>query len=601
MYATIRCCALLLCFAQISFADVWIRDSWNGQAVNASVDLIRIKPSALSSEQTQQIRSGHWLDSAFIRQGKVIRHQGQQIQLQATDEIQLMHITHEAYWPMRTWIEPFQNTELTTIWLQAQHQQRCPAATICGFVVNTDDFSALKNVHVGLFEHEAKTDGAGFFSVPLMDSTEAELIVTKTGFRSKRLLMTPDQSGMHVIIELSTGDGIESKNLRHPLLHMPQGHVDRQWQLDKLQQQATLFDGQLRERAGGAVYIQPPLSIRIGFDNAGGYCCGNGCATSQVFSLEYYVQRGLDNEWIASWDSDSLKAGTIPFRSYGAWHVMNSPYAGYDICAGPCCQAFENTGFNSAIAAANATRGLMLELNGDLARSEYSAENNSWNDPNDGLNCSNSDLSCGDGFVGSPATGWSCLYDESEGRGCFGHGRGMSQWGTQFRALNGDNWADIVDHYYNASGNPAGTRSQYASTPVRLQNVISDPSQVMSGETIQLQYTVFNGSDIAASFGPIMLGASLLSATESYSDPMNDNSHVLDLAGLQDLNRDFVVAEEVLPGLYDLAVAVWLDVNNDAQISSVDWVLDVQRYTAAVEVISDNDVIFLDSFDSAQQ
>jgi len=278
--------------------------------------------------------------------------------------------------------------------------------------------------------------------------------------------------------------------------------------------------------------------------------------------------------------------------------VLNSPYTGYDICAGPCCQAFENTGYNSAIDAASATHGLMLELNGALARSEYSAENNSWNDPNDGLNCSNSDLSCGDGFVGSPSTGWSCLYDASEGRGCFGHGRGMSQWGTQYRALNGDSWGDIVDHYYNANGNPSGTRSQYASTPVRLDGVSSTLQQISPGSTLQLQYTVFNGSDIAGTFGPLLLGASLLNATDSYSDPDNDQSLVLDLAGLQQLSRDFVVPVNTLPGSYDLATALWLDVNNDGLISSIDWVLAFRRDAAVIEVVVDHDLIFVDSFES---
>ena len=58
--------------------------------------------------------------------------------------------------------------------------------------------------------------------------------------------------------------------------------------------------------------------------------------------------------------------------------------------------------------------------------------------PNDGLSCTNVDLSCGNGYVGSPSAGWPCLSDSlSSNHGCFGHGRGMSQWGTQYQALNG--------------------------------------------------------------------------------------------------------------------------------------------------------------------
>ena len=38
---------------------------------------------------------------------------------------------------------------------------------------------------------------------------------------------------------------------------------------------------------------------------------------------------------------------------------------------------------------------------------------------------------CGDGFAGSPSTGWPCIADLVDGgHGCFGHGRGMCQCGT---------------------------------------------------------------------------------------------------------------------------------------------------------------------------
>ncbi|WP_395375219.1 SpoIID/LytB domain-containing protein [Marinicella sp. W31] len=599
MIIFIRCLILLLCSHHLLAADVWIRDSWNGQSVTASIELMQIKATALTPDQQRLVRSGHWLDIDGVKQSRdqASVFQAKKIPLSPSDSIQLIQVTHDAFWPMRTWIEPLQHNPLTTIWVESKTARQCPLATVCGFVVDKTDFSAMHDADLYFQDQAVRTDRHGFFSLKVNDEEGAELLATMSGYQSQTILFTPDVAGVHLIVELSPGEGLYTKNIRNPLLNMKKGKVDHAWQMAKLQHMPTLFNGLLRERAGGAEYIQPPLSIRVGFDNNGGYCCGNGCATSEVFSLEYYVQRGLDNEWIASWQSDSLKAGSIPFRSYGAWHVLNGPYNGYDICAGPCCQAFENTGFNGAISAANATRGLMLELNGNLARSEYSAENNSWNDPNDGLNCSNSDVSCGDGFVGSPNTGWSCLYDQSEGRGCFGHGRGMSQWGTQYRALTGENWANIVDHYYNATGNPVGTRSQYVSTPVRLEAVNSSMTEVIPGQTIQLQYEVFNGSDIAGVFGPVMLGASLLNATESYSDPMNDNTYILDLAGLQNLGRDYVVSGKIMPGSYDLAVAIWLDVNNDAEISSIDWVLDVQRYSQAIQVLSNSDLIFFNSFE----
>ena len=66
----------------------------------------------------------------------------------------------------------------------------------------------------------------------------------------------------------------------------------------------------------------------------------------------------------------------------------------------------------------------MLERNGAVFRSEYSAENDCRLGT---LSCSNSDLSCGNGYAGSPATNWPCLTDPvGIDRDCFGHGRGNS-------------------------------------------------------------------------------------------------------------------------------------------------------------------------------
>ena len=384
----------------------------------------------------------------------------------------------------------------------------------------------------------------------------------------------------------------------HPLTGLTGGKADPIWLQAKLNQEAISGDTSTqRERSSGAVYLEPPASIRVGFNGSGGTCCGSNCATSQVFSLETYVQRGLDNEWISSWDADSLKAGSIPFRSYGAWHVLNQVYSGYDICAGPCCQAFEFTGYSATMNAAMATQGIMLDQNGALARSEYSAQNNSWDDPNDGLNCSNADLSCGDGSVGSPATGWTCLADPlSTGLGCFGHGRGMSQWGTQFRAQDGESFADIVDHYYNAFNNPSGQRNQYASTPVRLDSVTTNEPVITVNDAFTIDFEVFNASDISHPFGPVLLGASLFDGNSYFSDPNNDLALSITQAGNQSLQRPFQLNPSITPGDYDLITAMYLDVDLDSQISSIDWLLQVSSQPPALEVLAENDLIFRDSF-----
>src|SRR5690606_29434015 len=136
--------------------------------------------------------------------------------------------------------------------------------------------------------------------------------------------------------------------------------------------------------------------------------CSNVC----VFTLEEYVRLGITDEWIGSWNTHSLRAGTVAYRSYGAWHVDNPRTADYDICSSACCQVSDPTDSSAGgNTATSRTAGILLERNGSVFRAEYSSENNAWDDPNDGLNCSNADLSCGDGSVGSPAANWPCLAD----------------------------------------------------------------------------------------------------------------------------------------------------------------------------------------------
>ena len=173
--------------------------------------------------------------------------------------------------------------------------------------------------------------------------------------------------------------------------------------------------------------------------------------------MDTYVKRGLNDEWIASWTDNSLRAGAVAYRSYGGWHVAHPRTPFYDICSTTSCQVNDlDTSFRTDLAV-DATRGWVLLLNGEIFRSEDSAENNTLLGER---SCSNIDRSCGDGFAGSPAAGWPCLADfVCTGFSCFGHGRGMCQWGTQRWSLLGADWRWIVNHYYNDSGTGSGLRS----------------------------------------------------------------------------------------------------------------------------------------------
>ena len=171
-----------------------------------------------------------------------------------------------------------------------------------------------------------------------------------------------------------------------------------------------------------------PATIRVGRT-----CSCADCTTVQTFSMETYVKRTLPAEWISGWHAESLKAGAVAIRTYGAYYVHNPRTSTYDICDTTCCQHMGDATYTSTDSATDATRGIYLLTTSNLiARCEYSAEAN-----NSG---------CGDG-----KTNW-CISDTlCAGQAQYGHGRGMCQWGSKRRADAGQSYATILDAYYKAS------------------------------------------------------------------------------------------------------------------------------------------------------
>ncbi len=327
-----------------------------------------------------------------------------------------------------------------------------------------------------------------------------------------------------------------------------------------------------------APVLAPPSTIRVGTS-----CRGTRCDAVSVMSLESYVAAGLDEEWIASWGQHALRAGAVAYRSYGAWYVAHPLSSRYDICSTTSCQVFAPDVVTATRTAGNATAGFLLERGGAVFRAEFSAENNSWNDPYDGLRCVNSDLSCGDGRAGSPAAGWPCLDDPvCAGHGCFGHGRGMCQWGTSRWAARGKLWRWIADHYYNAGGAGSGQRTAVLASPVRLDGFSPVPATVAPGGTFAIRV---DATDLAGlGHDRILVGASLRGAGGGWiSDPPHDATVSL-VPGSNTVSRQFTVPAGAAPGVYDLAVSLFLDVNEDGAISGDDLVLGFAIHQGAVTV-----------------
>jgi hypothetical protein len=304
-----------------------------------------------------------------------------------------------------------------------------------------------------------------------------------------------------------------------------------------------------------APFLAPPSTIRVGRS-----CSCRTCSSVSIVSLETYVQLGLDDEWIASWAAHSLRAGAIPYRSYGAWHVLNPISSSYDICDNTCCQVWDpNDSYTSTINAARYTSGIMLENSGNIARSEYSAENN--------------DCGCGDGYSGTGST-WPCILDTvCSGNACYGHGRGMCQWGSSRWANRGFTWKWINEHYYS----PGGYR---ISTPMRIVSVSATPTNVCIGDTFRIDLNVQSYAE--DTHNQIMIGASLYNGTY-ISDPPRDIKVSIP-PGSSTRSRYFVVPAGTSAGTYDLLVALWFDVDENNAINSGDLLLHMVSRASYINV-----------------
>lgn len=304
-----------------------------------------------------------------------------------------------------------------------------------------------------------------------------------------------------------------------------------------------------------AVYLDPPPIIRVGTN-----CTGYNCSSVEVMTLEAYVRSGIDDEWIASWHYNSLRAGAVPYRSYGAWYVYHPIAQNYDITNNTYCQVWNPDQYQSCINAAIYTSGIMIEYNSAVARSEYSAENN--------------DCGCGNGYSGTGST-WPCISDNvCSGQSCYGHGRGMCQWGSQRWANNqGYSWYWINNHYYNPG-------SYYLSTPMYITNAWPSPNNIAPTETFTIYLNTYNGAE--DNHPNIMIGASLYNGNY-YSDPANDKKVTINI-GNDSESRIFVVPAGTPFGTYDLLVALWFDVDENNQINSGDFPLYLTTLYDAITI-----------------
>ncbi len=246
--------------------------------------------------------------------------------------------------------------------------------------------------------------------------------------------------------------------------------------------------------------ISVPSSIRVGIN-----CSCNSCSSVRVMSLESYVQSGLNDEWIASWRSNSLKAGAVGYRSYGAYYVLHPVSSRYDISNTTCRQVWDSDVATSAKNAAIATAGEVLLKGGNIFRSEYSAENNN--------------AGCGDGYSGTGSS-WPCISDpRDKGRAKFGHGRGMCQWGSQ-RWSSDKDYLWILNHYYVPGGVSVSTGN--CPSDLNLTGTINSGTY-KSSNTITASGTVNSGRNVVFESNEIVLNPNFTVNTNATFEARSGN------------------------------------------------------------------------------
>jgi stage II sporulation protein D len=148
-------------------------------------------------------------------------------------------------------------------------------------------------------------------------------------------------------------------------------------------------------------------------------------------NIEDYVASVVDAEMGSSFSPEALKAQAVAARSYALHHYKQGWW--FDLHSDTRSQVYRGLPVSgAAVAATEATRGMVLVYGGEFVNAMYSS-------------------SSGGRTVGVRGVPYlQSVPDISRPK--FGHGIGMSQWGAQERAKQGWSYQQILGYYYRGVG-----------------------------------------------------------------------------------------------------------------------------------------------------
>ena len=404
---------------------------------------------------------------------------------------------------------------------------------LTGYVRDADLNKALGGVQVKAGIYTATTDAGGFFTLTVPadaitpGKTPASISIQsgKAGYITnniRNLYVIPDTYEMQIALTASTSPRVTLRN-EEPVIRR-HGLFDKTI-AEQLAFSAHPAHSTARGEAGATTLaaLAVPAVIRVATSCA---CATCSSPRVQVMSLEAYVQTGVDDEWVSSWNAASLQAGTVAYRSRGAWFVQNPVAQNYDVSAAACHQTWQTDRATSVKNAAIATAGIVLVKNGLIYKAEYCAESNN--------------AGCGDGFSGT-GTDYPCIADaRCVGRTKSGAGRGMCQWGSSFWGTD-QTYTWILNHYYNPDGAaiPAAITGGTNDSRITDDGTLKVAPNPASGGSITIEYTLADVSQPAS-----------IVVTDNFGKPAQQRNVVLQ----QGMNRITINTSGLKQGIYNVTV-----------------------------------------------
>lgn len=319
--------------------------------------------------------------------------------------------------PPRNYIRPIVLGVVGIVLLvsSASARAQSPTTTLVGSVLDAQTGSPIANAAItvtGIGTTRATTDAAGNFvapDIPVAEPfTQVTIAITASGYGSWTMRDTPLYPGirMTVTARLSLQEQLIVVGLPRALTGEQQSPEER----PPLAPRApSYFSNTL-----------PPATIRVaitGYTNCQPWLdAGKPVIRIDPVNFREYVKNVLPHEWVASWPTDSLRAGAMAVKMY-AWYITNvGKWVGIlagdpDIVDNTCDQYYvAGTHYASTDAAVDLTWYYRMRKSGSVVSIHYL-----------------------DGHVAHCPPEWRC----------------MEQWGTHDLALDGWTWQPIVHYYYD--------------------------------------------------------------------------------------------------------------------------------------------------------